>query len=63
IIVTDTMVLACFPSGKNDFNEEKNSMVSFGEEAAQWGLELFEYFRALAKPFFPEPSAFNLIEF
>jgi predicted transcriptional regulator len=56
IAVTDTMVLACFSSGKNDFNEEKNSMVSFGADAKQWGLELFEYFRALAKPFVFEPS-------
>jgi len=55
IAVTDSMVLTCFSSGKNT-QDKNNSMVGFGEEAVSWGLELFEYFKTLAKPFIPEPS-------
>lgn len=54
VAVTDTMVLTRFSSGKND-GSEKNSMVSFGEKAVQWGQELFEHFRALAEPLAPAP--------
>jgi len=52
VAVTDTMVLTCFSSGNPQ--NESNSMVSFGDEAVQWGLDLFEYFRALAKPLISE---------
>lgn len=55
VVVTDTMVLTCFFSGKNTPDKNGN-MLGFGEEAVSWGLELFEYFKALAKPFIPEPS-------
>lgn len=54
IAVTDSMILASFSSGKNNYNDENNSMVSFGDNAVQLGLEIFEYFKALAKPFSPE---------
>lgn len=54
VVVTDTMVLTCF-SAMN--TEDKNSsIIGFGEEAVRWGLELFEYFKALSKPFVPENS-------
>jgi predicted transcriptional regulator len=49
IVVTDTMVLTCFPA-KN--TEGKNSsIVGFGKDAVRWGLELFDYFKTLSKPF------------
>jgi len=54
VAVTDTMVLTCFSFDKND-GCEKNSMVSFGEKAVQWGQELFEHFRVLAEPLASEP--------
>lgn len=55
VTVTDTMVLTCFLSGKNEESED-NSMVSFGEKAVQWGQELFEHFRGLAEPLASAPS-------
>jgi predicted transcriptional regulator len=36
---------------------EKKSMVSSGDSAVQWGLELFDYFKALAKPISLEYAA------
>jgi len=54
VAVTDTMVLTCFLSGKNEESED-NSMVSFGVKVVQWGQELFEHFRVLAEPLAPEP--------
>jgi predicted transcriptional regulator len=54
IAVTDTMVLTCF-SVKNT-PERNNHLVGFGEGAVEWGLELFEYFKRLAKPLVLEPS-------
>jgi predicted transcriptional regulator len=54
IAVTDTMALACFsPESSLD---ESNSIVSFGEEAVQWGMGLFDHFKNLATPFIPEPK-------
>lgn len=55
IIVTDTMVLTSFSSGKNDEKGTKN-LVSFGEKAVHRGQEVFEHFRALAKPLTPGSS-------
>lgn len=52
VAVTDTMVLTCFSSGNSQ--NESNNIVSFGDEAVQWGLDLFEYFRTLAKPLISE---------
>lgn len=52
VAVTDTMVLTCF-SSRYSRNESYN-LISFGDEAVKWGLEIFEYFRALAKPPVPE---------
>jgi predicted transcriptional regulator len=49
IAVTDTMVLTCYSSGKS-IPDKNSSIVSFGEDAVQWGLELFEYFKVFAKP-------------
>lgn len=53
IAVTDTMALACF--SPVDPLDESNSIVSFGEEAVQWGMELFNHFKNLATPFISEP--------
>jgi predicted transcriptional regulator len=55
VAVTDKMVLTCFSPGKNT-QDENRSVAGFGEEAVKWGLELFEYFKALAKPFVLEPA-------
>lgn len=52
VAVTDTMVLTCFSSGNSQC--ESNSMVIFGEEAVKWGMDLFEHFKALSKPFISE---------
>ncbi len=49
LAVTDTMVFACFSSGKCDEGED-NTIVSFGEKSVNWGRETFEYFRTQAKP-------------
>ena len=55
VAVTDKMVLTCFSSGKNT-QDENGSIVGFGEDAVKWGMELFEYIKALAKPFVLEPA-------
>ena len=52
VAVTDTMVLTCFSCGTS--LNGSNNLISFGDEAVKWGLEIFEYFRALAKPLVPE---------
>jgi predicted transcriptional regulator len=54
IVVTDTMVLTCFSA--KSIPDRSNHLVGFGEGAVQWGLELFEYFKVLAKPFSLEPT-------
>jgi predicted transcriptional regulator len=52
VAVTDTMVLTCFSCGTS--LNGSNNLISFGNEAVKWGLEIFEFFRALAKPLVPE---------
>lgn len=60
LAVTDAMSLACF-SQENSL-DESNSIVSFGEEAVQWGMELFSHFKNLANPLFLEPKKPRVIE-
>ncbi len=60
LAVTNAMALACF-SQENSL-EESNSIVSFGEEAVQWGMELFNHFKNLATTFIPEPKKPQVIE-
>ncbi|HIH74893.1 MAG TPA: winged helix-turn-helix domain-containing protein [Methanosarcina sp.] len=55
LAVTDTMVLACFSTGRNDGSENK-TIIGFGEKAVIWGQETFEYFGSLAKPVLPGKS-------
>lgn len=53
IAVTDTMVLTYLGSGNP--SDESKRVVSFGEEAVQWGMELIEYFKNFAQLFPPTP--------